>query len=365
MNNPGSWSGQRAFVVDKKIAESETVTSFYMKPEDGGPVADYEPGQYIGFVLDVPGNAVPVMRSYTISEAPGRLDGYRVSIKREPAPAGRPDLDPGIGSNYFHDHVEVGSVLRVRAPGGVFHLDRSKDTPVVLLSGGVGLTPMISMLNSIIDADNGRPVWFMHAVRNRREHAFGAHVRAIAAAHDNVHVHIRYDSPTADDRLGRDYDGEGFLSADLINELTGGGVTENAGDIYLCGPTPFMQALYDGLKGIGVERERIHYEFFGEGSSLEPAKAAPAAAGGPHRVIFKRAGVTATWTPDSGTILDLAEAAGVSPDYVCRAGACQTCETTLLEGETEYVNDDVFPPDADDQVLICSARPKSDIVLDI
>ena len=141
MNNPGSWSGHRAFVVDQKVTESETVTSFYLKPEDGGPIADYEPGQYIGFELDVPGKADPVKRSYTISEAPGRLDGYRVSIKREPAPAGRPDLDPGVGSNYFHDHVEVGSVLRVRAPGGVFHLDRDKDTPVVLLSGGVGLTP--------------------------------------------------------------------------------------------------------------------------------------------------------------------------------------------------------------------------------
>ncbi len=360
MNNPGSWSGHRAFVVDQKVTESETVTSFYLKPEDGGPIADYEPGQYIGFELDVPGKADPVKRSYTISEAPGRLDGYRVSIKREPAPAGRPDLDPGVGSNYFHDHVEVGSVLRVRAPGGVFHLDRDKDTPVVLLSGGVGLTPMISMLNSIVDSANGRPVWFIHAVRNRREQAFGAHVRAMAAAHDNINVHIRYDAPTDDDQLGRDHDGEGFLSAELINELTGG----VSGDVYLCGPTPFMQALYDGLKGIGVERQRIHYEFFGEGSSLEPVEAAPAATGGPHKVTFKRTGVTATWTPDSGTLLDLAEAAGVSPDFVCRAGACQTCEITLLEGRTEYIGDDVFPPDADDQVLICSARPTSDIVLD-
>ena len=356
------WDGLRTFRVERKEPESETVTSFYLAAADGEPVAPHRPGQLLGFELDVTGHEGPVSRTYTISEAPGLIDGYRVSIKREPA-AG-PGLAPGVASNYFHDHVEVGSELRVRAPAGVFFLDTAKRTPVVLLSGGVGLTPMIAMLDSIAQSGGDRPVWFIHAVRNRREHAFGQHVRLLAAQHANVKVHIHYDEIGADDLCGRDHDGEGFLSAELISELTGG-VVANGADVYLCGPPPFMKALYTGLRGLGVGQDRIYYEFFGEAQSLEEdAAASPPATESP-QVTFKRAGVTVTWDPAKANLLELAEANGIEPDFSCRSGLCRTCLTPLLEGKVEYADDSVLIPDDDGEVLICSSRPVSDVVLDI
>jgi len=372
MTGSMGWQGYRNFRVERKEPESETVTSFYLAPEDGGEVTSYEPGQFLGFALDVPGHDIPVIRTYTISDAPGRLQGYRLSIKREPSPPGKPDLPPGVSSNYFHDHVEVGSVLRVRAPAGEFYLDRAKQTPVVLLSGGVGLTPMISMLNSIVDDGAKRPAWFIHAVRNRNEHAFGAHVRGLANEHGNIEAHIRYDETASVDVLGRNYDGQGFITADLIRELTGGAEA----DIYLCGPPPFMKALFNDLLNAGVSEDRIHYEFFGPAQDLrdgQPSTAAAPAADAPppataeeaFQITFRRSEKTAPWDPSKENLLEFAESLGLDPDFSCRSGFCHTCLTTLIEGEIEYVDDAVMVPDEENEVLICSSRPKSDVILDV
>jgi ferredoxin-NADP reductase len=373
MTGSTGWQGYRNFRVERKEPESETVTSFYLAPEDGGDVASYEPGQFLGFELDVPGHDKPVIRTYTISEAPGRLQGYRLSIKREPSPPGKPDLPPGVSSNYFHDHVDVGSVLRVRAPAGDFYLDRSKQTPVVLLSGGVGLTPMISMLNSIVDDGAKRSAWFIHAVRNRKEHAFGSHVRGLANAHDNVQAHIRYDDVVSVDVLGRNYDGQGFITAELIKDIIGGAEA----DIYLCGPPPFMKALFNDLLNSGVTEDRIHYEFFGPVQDLHevpPTSAAPAAkdVAAPaaaseekFQITFRRSEKTATWDPAMESLLEFAESLGLDPDFSCRSGFCHTCLTTLIEGEVEYIDDAVMVPNEEDEVLICSSRPKSDVILDV
>lgn len=370
------WDGYRTFVVERKEPESETVTSFYLAPEDGGPLAPYRPGQFLGFALDVPGEPEPVRRTYTISDGPGAGTHYRLSIKREPPPPDQPGAPPGTSSNYFHDHVTVGSRLRVLAPSGDFYLRDSAGRPVALLSGGVGLTPMISMLNSIVENGAKTPVWFVHGVRNGAEHAFGPHVRGLARAHENVNAHIVYLEPRPEDIAGRDYDDNGLITMEMLERLLPG----PEGDFYLCGPPPFMKALYNGLLGWGVAEDRIFYEFFGPATVLkegatadsptaapDPGPAAPAAdaAADGARVTFARAGLTVPWDPAQETILELAEAHGLAPDFSCRSGVCHTCMCRLVSGEVEYVHDDVFHPDEDDQVLICSSRPKGDVTVDV
>ena len=380
MNEPqdssGGWDGFRTFSVERKEPESRTVTSFYLTAKNARPLAPYKPGQFLGFKLDVPGHDQPVLCTYTISDSLGDATYYRLSIKREPPPPDQPDAPPGVSSNYFHDHVEVGGELQVLAPSGDFFLHEDDDGAVVLLSGGVGLTPMISMLNHIVANVAKRPVWFVHGVRNGDEHAFGAHVRGLAETHDNVNAYIAYLEPGPGDAEGRDYDSAGLITIELLESLLPG----KEGDFYLCGPPPFMKVLFNGLLDWGVAESRIYYEFFGpatvlkegaedkaDGKSAPTSPAAPgpeAAADGPV-VTFKRSGVTVNWDPDKETILDLAEANGVTPDFSCRSGVCHTCMCTLIEGEIEYVNDDALLPEEEGQILICSSRPKTDITVDV
>ncbi len=358
----------RRFVVDRKERESETITSFYLVPEDGAALPPFLPGQFLTFELNVPGQPKPVLRTYSLSDAPDS-DYYRVSIKREPAPADRPDLAPGLSSNYFHDAVGIGAKIRVGAPRGKFHLDPDGDRPVVLLSAGVGLTPMISMMNAIVQGGTGRPVWFIHGARDGREHAMGAHVRRMAAANETVHAHIRYSRPEADDIAGRDYDSRGRVNIALLKQV----LPFDDYEFYLCGPTPFMRSLYCGLLSLDVSEERIHYEFFGPASILKedakpagPAKAPSAEtelAGG-IQVTFARSGVTAGWDPACESILDLAERQGLSPDYSCRSGICHTCLCPLVEGEVEYLEDPLDQPDPG-CVLICCSRPKTSLVIEL
>ena len=359
---PNGWEGYRTFVVDRKCAESEIITSFYLKPKDGKSLPDFLPGQFLTFRLEIPGHDTPVTRTYTLSDSP-HSDYYRVSIKREPTPVDRPDLAPGLSSNYFHDHVNQGTELCVRAPRGEFWLDPADDTPIVLLSGGVGLTPMISMLNAVVASGSNRAVWFVHGSRNGRQHAMGAHVRRLAADHPNVHVHICYSRPKPQDKQASDFDGAGHVTVDVLKDL----LPPAAYDFYVCGPVPFMKSLYDGLLDWGVAESRIHYEFFGPQRALkegvEAAKAATQTTG-EFRLTFTRAGVSAPWDASFASILDFAEAKGLRPDYSCRSGICHTCMTRIVEGEVEYTVDLADRPDPG-SVLICCSQPKTDVVLDL
>ncbi|MBC8337662.1 MAG: 2Fe-2S iron-sulfur cluster binding domain-containing protein [Alphaproteobacteria bacterium] len=366
-DNFGHWKGTRTFVVDSMAEESRTVTSFYLRPEDGGAVPAYKPGQFLSFQLDVPGHDKPVVRSYTLSDSPSGLENgklYRLSIKREPAPKDQPDLPPGAASNYFHDHVTVGSTLSVIAPAGDFFLHEDRDGPVVLMSGGVGLTPMISMLNHIVDQGAERPVWFLHGVQNGSEHAFRDHVRQLAETMENVRAHMVYAEPGPGDVLGRDYDAEGFITTQMLESLLPGPDC----DFYLCGPPPFMKALYNALLGWGVQESRIFYEFFGPATVLKDAPApTPVAADsvGGVEVVFQKSGVTVAWDGLQESLLVLAEAHGVEADSACRSGVCQTCACRLVEGEVEYTNEDAFLPDDESEILICSSVPKGKVILDL
>ena len=360
--------GFRDYIVDRKEPESENITSFYLVPEDGGALPEFQPGQFLTFELDIPDHEKPVIRTYSLSDCPDP-DYYRVSIKREPAPSDQPDLPPGLSSNYFHDRLAVGAKLRVGAPRGKFHLDQESERSIVLLSGGVGLTPMISMMNAIVGSGSGRPVWFIHGVRNGREHAMGGHVRRIAEENDNIHVHIRYSDPDPDDVAGRDYDSPGRVDIPLLRQL----LSFDDYDFYLCGPPPFMKSLYCGLASLSVPEARIHYEFFGPGSILQD-DAEPASQGekppaeeelvGGIQVVFARSGLTVGWDPACDSILDLAESQGLNPDYSCRSGICNTCISELTEGEVEYLEEPLSEPDRG-HVLICCARPKTSLVIEI
>ncbi|WP_042884169.1 NO-inducible flavohemoprotein [Cupriavidus necator] len=250
---PGGWKGWRTFVVREKRPESDVITSFILEPVDGGPVLNFEPGQYTSVAIDVPALGLQQIRQYSLSDMPnGR--SYRISVKRE-AGGTQP---PGHVSNLLHDHVNVGDEVRLAAPYGSFHIDVDAKTPIVLISGGVGLTPMISMLKRAIQ-DPQRHVVFVHGARNSAVHAMRDRLREAAKANENFDLFVFYDQPLPQDTQGRDYDYPGLVDVKLIEKA----VSLPDADYYICGPIPFMRMQHDALKNLGVHEARIHYEVFG------------------------------------------------------------------------------------------------------
>ncbi|MFJ5763493.1 NO-inducible flavohemoprotein [Neobacillus sp. NPDC093182] len=255
----GGWDGFRSFIVDRKVKESEVITSFYLKPEDANELASFLPGQYISVKVEMEGEEYTHIRQYSLSDSPGK-DYYRISVKRE-AGTSQPD---GIVSNYLHDKVKEGDILKVSAPAGDFVLDTIRNTPVVLLSGGVGLTPMVSMLKTVVDVQPERNVTFIHASQNGKVHALRKDVDAVSAL-DNVNSVVFYDSPTEEDRVNNRFNVEGYVTRDWLEK----NVPVKDADFYFCGPVPFMKAINRSLKELGVREEQIHFEFFGPMDSLE------------------------------------------------------------------------------------------------
>jgi ferredoxin-NADP reductase/MOSC domain-containing protein YiiM len=358
-----AWQGSRTFIVDRKVQESQTITSFYLKPADGRPLPVYLPGQFLTFKLSIPGHSKPVVRNFSLSDRPGHSEYYRVTIKREPLPE-----DPSVVSatNYFHSQVEPRTRLQVAAPRGDFYLDPQEETPVVLLSGGVGLTPMISMLNAIVESGQRRPVWFIHGTRNGIHHAMCKHMRQVAAENDNVTVHISYSRPRPEDIKGLDYDSSGHVTIDLLKKL----LPNKDKDFYLCGPPPFMKSLMKDLLEWGVPENRIRFELFGpaallqEGTRSKQPKKKTDLGEEAFEVVFLQSGITAKWDPEYENLLAFAEDQGVFPDFSCRSGICHTCMHELLEGTVDYAIEPLDPP-YPGQVLLCCARPKSDLVIDV
>ncbi len=358
-----AWKGFRTFIVDKKVPESQTITSFYLVPEDGEPLPVYMPGQFLTFRLSIPGHPKPFIRTYSLSECPCHAEYYRVTIKKEPPPK-----DPAIisGSNYFHNLVEPGTRLQVAASRGDFFLNPQEETPVVLLSGGVGLTPMISMLNAIVDSGKNRPTWFVHGTRNGIHHAMCKHMRRAAAENDNITVHIRYSQPQPEDVKGRAYDSTGHVDVDLLKEL----LPNKDMDFYLCGPPPLMNSMLKGLWDWGVPESRIRFELFGpaallqEGTRARRRKKKKAAEEEAYEIVFSESGITAKWDPEYENLLEFAEDQGVYPDFSCRSGICHTCQYELLKGKVDYTFEPLDPP-YPGQVLLCCVRPRSNLVIDV
>ena len=363
----------RNYTVARVETESDVITSFYLEPEDGSRIACHSAGQFLPIEIFPPGSTESIRRTYTISNSPNGAY-YRLSIKKEPAALAH--LPAGIASGYFHDHVREGSTIRALTPRGKFTLDESSTRPVVLLSGGVGLTPMIAMLEQLAEGSGScggkRPVWFIHGASNGKAHAFSRQVRTLATEYPSLNVHVRYSRPRKDDVEGKHYDSAGHIDVDLIKSL----LPFDDYEFYMCGPPAFLESIYSGLKDLNVPDERVHYEFFGAGSTLLKNQhdtpvvlSEDLADRAPIPVRFARSEKTATWDPAKGTLLDLAESEGLRPAYSCRSGICQTCTTGVLAGAVDYLESPMAAPD-EGQALICCSYPnlgegENEMVLDL
>lgn len=251
---PGGWLRWREFVVRSRQPESDVITSFVLEPADGREVVNFEPGQYISVAVHVPRLGLQQIRQYSLSEAPnGR--SYRISVKRE---GGADPVHAGYVSTLLHDQIKVGDTIRVSAPYGNFYIDVNATTPVVLISGGVGLTPMISMLNRVLQSP-GRDVVFVHGARNSALHAMKDHLRETVRQHPNFKAFIFYNEPLPNDRQGSDYDYPGMVDISLIADA----VMLPDADYYICGPVPFMRMQHDALIGRGIKEAHVQYEVFG------------------------------------------------------------------------------------------------------
>lgn len=259
----GGWAGFRKFRVDRKVKESDAITSFYLVAEDGEAIAAFEPGQYVSLKMDIPGEKNTHIRQYSLSDAPGK-PYYRISVKRED---GTEDRAAGKVSVYLHERVREGDTLMLSAPAGEFVLDRNDGRPVVLISGGVGLTPMVSMLNTLVEAQPSRRVTFIHAARNARLHAMKDHVEAIARKYGQVQVYWCYNEPEEEDNANDAFHKHGYVDQAWLQSI----VSDKDAGYYFCGPVPFMRAVNGALKAMEIPEADIHYEFFGPAGSLEPA----------------------------------------------------------------------------------------------
>jgi ferredoxin-NADP reductase len=355
---PPAWPGFRPLAVTAVERESESVVSVHLADPEGGAVPPALPGQFLTLRLPADPGAQPLLRSYSLSGAPG-ADSYRVSVKREPH---------GAGSQFVHARVRAGDLLEAAAPRGTFILQRG-EAPVLLISAGVGATPVLAMLHALAATGSGRDVWWLHGARSRAAEPFADESRSLLAALASGHRHICYSRPGPGDVQERDDQTAGRLSAPVLTAL---GLPRNA-DAYVCGPAAFMAEVSAALAGMGVDGGRVRTEIFGAAPALAPG-VAPAAARPPHPpagepavgplVAFARSGLTARWDPGRGSLLELAEACDVPVRWSCRTGVCHTCETGLLSGTVSYAPDPVDDP-ADGSVLICCSQPGGDLVLDL
>jgi ferredoxin-NADP reductase/MOSC domain-containing protein YiiM len=354
---PPAWRGFRPFRVSRKIVESRNVTSLILEPIDGHPVAAALPGQFVVIRLE-PSAAQAMTRSYSLSSG-SDAESYRISIKREAH---------GAASHYIADALLAGAPVQLGAPRGSFTL-RQDARPVVLLSAGIGVTPVLAMLHALAAEPTTRDVWWLHGTRNGREHAFAAETRGLLARLAHHHSHVCYSAPDPGDRLETDFDIAGHLDVGLLERLN---VPRDA-DFYLCGPAAFMSDLSAGLANLGVSPDRIHTELFGAKPSLTPGIAAspttpahmPVGAPGPGPMVsFARSGLNVRWSPSYASLLELAEACDVPVRWSCRTGVCHNCESGLVAGTVGYAPDPLDPP-AEGNVLICCSRPQSDVVIDL
>ncbi len=353
-----AWSGFRSMRVVHVDRESRSVLSLRLADTGGAPLPAALPGQFLTLRLRGDGGAPALIRSYSLSGRPGANE-YRISVKQEAH---------GAASTYLHTRVGAGDTIEVAAPRGTFTL-RDGEAPVLLVSAGVGATPVLAMLHRLAATRTARQVWWLHGARDGSEHAFAAEVRALLADLPDARSHVCYSRPAAADRQGLDYDSVGRLSADLLGRL---GIPSDA-DAYLCGPATFMQEMTDALIARGLDRARVRCEIFGAGPALAPGVVgstvrAPhvpdGAPGTGPSVSFARSGITTRWDARYGSLLELAEACSVPTRWSCRTGVCHTCESGILSGTVSHSPEPVEPP-ADGNLLICCARPGGDVVVDL
>jgi ferredoxin-NADP reductase len=356
---PPAWHGFRSLRISEIERESIDVKSFVFESEDRSALPAPAPGQFLVLRLEMEKDSAPLLRSYSISSAPG-AGTYRISVKRA----------SGAGSRYLHDMVQVGKLLEVSAPRGSFTVAPGTG-PVVLLSAGIGATPVLSMLHWIAfdSANSSRETWWIYGARNGSEHPFAVEARKLIESLPRAHSLIAYSRPEEHDRLGKDYDMPGHLSRASLEVIH---VSKQA-DFYLCGPPAFLEELGGSLRAWGVPESRIHTETFGAGTSVTPGivstgfktphQPSENPGSGP-KVSFTRSGLSVPWNDKFHSLLELAEACDVPVKWSCRVGVCHTCESGLVDGTLNYAPEPLDRP-ADGNVLLCCSTPLTNIELDL
>ena len=365
VGNPGlateepapAWPGFRQMRVATIHKESESVTSFVLVPADKRSLSLFRAGQFVVLRLIIDPGKAPVLRSYSLSDLPA-VDHFRISVKSELK---------GIGSSFLCDRTREGDVLDVSAPRGSFTL-RASQSPVVLLSAGVGATPVMAMLHALASEKSQREIWWIYAARNRVEHPFAEESRSLLKQLSRGRGYIVYSRPAATDQPGTDFDAAGHIDAALLKRI---GVSQGS-DFYLCGPSSFLQNMRDGLQTWGVPADNVHTEIFGALESITPGMAqvahtphqpqGPPGSGPP--VLFARSGITVTWDSKFTSLLELAEACDVPVRWSCRTGVCHTCMTGLIAGSISY-NPEPLERPAPGNVLVCCSQPNAGVTLDL
>jgi ferredoxin-NADP reductase/MOSC domain-containing protein YiiM len=354
---PPAWPGFRQMRVAHINKESDSVTSFVLAPIDEQPLPLFQAGQFVVLRLLVDPGKPPVLRSYSLSDLPA-ADHFRISVKNE--------LN-GIGSSFLCNRAREGDLLDVSAPRGSFTL-RPGQNPVVLLSAGVGATPVMSMLHALAAEKSQREIWWIYGARNRVDHPFAEESRSLLKQLSRGREYIVYSRPAATDQVGTDFDAPGHIDTALLERI---GVSQGS-DFYLCGPTSFLQSMRDGLRNWGVLAGNVHMEIFGALESITPGMAqvahtphlpsGPPGSGPP--VSFARSGITAAWDPKFASLLELAEACDVPVRWSCRTGVCHTCMTGLIGGSIVY-NPEPLERPAEGNVLVCCSQPNAGVTLDL
>jgi ferredoxin-NADP reductase len=357
-------SGYRNFTVeriDRNENQSGSVSSFYLTPRDGKVLPFFQPGQFLTFRLRIPNQPKDVVRCYSLSDAydPQR---YRISVKKVP---------DGLVSGYLHEEINEGDILDVRKPSGKFFADLADPTPIVLIAGGVGVTPLLSMCNSIIEQQPEREIYFFFANQNGDEVVQREHLEALCQSRANFHLAFCYSLPTERDAalVGSTVGGSvlhraGYMNLALLQEILPSGAQESY-PFYICGPGPMMDAVEGSLATWKVPAENVHLEAFGAKSvaAIKPAAVGAEAAASELQVCFKKSQKTVTWSSESGSLLELAEKNGIVLESGCCVGDCGTCQVPVRSGEVEYLRDPSENPEAG-SCLLCIAVPKTDLDLD-
>jgi ferredoxin-NADP reductase/MOSC domain-containing protein YiiM/ferredoxin len=351
-----AWSGFKTMRVAQIRKESDSVTSFDLVPIDGQALPVAKPGQFVVLRLQVGRDKPPVIRSYSLSDLP-RSDHFRISVKSE---------SNGLGSSFLCNQVREGDGLGVSAPRGSFTLQPG-DNPVVLLSAGIGVTPVISMLHALAAEKSERQVWWIYGARNRANHPFAEESHLLLKQLPYQRSYIVYSRPAYHEKQGRDFDAVGHVEGPLLEKI---GIPCN-GDFYLCGPSSFLGNMRDGLRNLGVIDKHIHTEVFGALEAVTPGmENAPT----PHppkgergsgpTVSFVRSGIAVSWDPTFKSLLELAEACEVPVRWSCRTGVCHLCMTGLVNGSIHYQPEPLERPTSGN-VLICCSQPDANVVLDL
>jgi ferredoxin-NADP reductase len=357
-----AWDGWREFRVARREYEdrAHTLCSFLLEPVDGVPLPPFVPGQFLTFALSI-ANGRTLTRCYSLSDAPNATS-YRITVKRVLAPAERPELPPGACSNHLHDSLQIGDIIKAKAPSGRFVIDSEPNVPIVFIAGGIGITPLLSMLRGGLAAQSNRTVHLYYGIRHGAEHGFKKELDELALQHPTFHLNVIYSQPRSEDVSEQDYQHTGHVDIDLLR------LTLPAGRhrFYVCGPPAMMESILPALRQWGVLPNDIHYEAFGPmtAQSAQASLRADVSQVSPSfDVMFRSSARTLAWDGKDANLLDFAERHDLSIESGCRSGSCGTCEVQLIAGTVRYAEkpDHEITPG---HCLLCVGVPESALELE-